>query len=1064
MTYLRFVILFLLWALTTNAQFYNGLQTDFGKNRVQYQNFLWQYYRFAQFDVYFYENGSKLAEFVALKAQQYLPELESKVGNTLQKRIIFLVYNNLSDFRQSNIGLVTGNDQYNVGGTTQLIDNKVFLYYEGDHYRFEKQIKAAIAQILVDQTLYGSDFKSKVTNSTLLNLPDWFYKGLISFLSEEWSSEIDNVVRDGIISNRYEKFNRLTGNDAIYAGHSMWYFIYKKFGKQTIPNILYLTRISKNVETGFLYTIGLPIKYLNYEWLDYFKTIYFKDEQKRIPPPENFITKKIKSNTIIQQTKLSPDGQWLVYATNTMGRIKIYLKNIQTNSFRCIYRQGVRLDQITDYSYPIIAWHPSNKLVAFITEKKGSRFLYTYEIETKELSEKELFQVQKILDFDFSHNGFNIVMSAVKDGYTDIFVFNNASNIFEQITKDIADDRYPKFIEQSQKILFSSNRASERIHTDSIRKTYDVFIYDYKSKDTLLTRITNLPLSNEILPYYYKKNEYILLSDESGLFNRYTAQYDSVISYIDTATHYRYFTNISPITNYSRNIIEHDLSMSGQITNLFNFKNKMYATLELTNAFKANEKVNSPFLKDIHKNYKDTVIKKETEKLMDTTKIKLLNIDTNNIDIQHYIFNFQIHQLKGQLRDNQSENTEQKLSFKPMIYLTSFYTNSLTSQVDFGFLSNSYQPFTGGPFYYNPGLNVFFKLGTNDLFEDYKIIGGVRFAGNFNSNEYLISFENLKKRLDKQIVFHRLALNKINNVALMKTHTHEMFYILRYPFNQVLATRFTTQYRYDRTAYMATDVQTLKQSDEINLWLGLKGELIYDNTISKGLNLLFGTRAKMFFETYYQTNKQFQSLYVSGFDVRHYQPIHRTFIWASRLAASNSFGKAKLIYYLGSVDNWINLSTKVPLFDPSVRIDPNQNYVYQAIATNMRGFPQNIRNGNNFVVWNNELRLPIVKYIMNRPIHSDFFENLQIIGFIDAGTAWSGKSPYSKENAYNTEIIQQGPITIIIDKKRDPIVWGYGFGLRSRLLGYFVRADWAWGVENNMILPMIFYLSLSTDF
>jgi len=31
-------------------------------------------------------------------------------------------------------------------------------------------------------------------------------------------------------------------------------------------------------------------------------------------------------------------------------------------------------------------------------------------------------------------------------------------------------------------------------------------------------------------------------------------------------------------------------------------------------------------------------------------------------------------------------------------------------------------------------------------------------------------------------------------------------------------------------------------------------------------------------------------------------------------------------------------------------------------------------------------------------------------------------------------------------------------------LGYFVRADWAWGVENGIILPSVFYFSLSTDF
>ncbi len=43
-----------------------------------------------------------------------------------------------------------------------------------------------------------------------------------------------------------------------------------------------------------------------------------------------------------------------------------------------------------------------------------------------------------------------------------------------------------------------------------------------------------------------------------------------------------------------------------------------------------------------------------------------------------------------------------------------------------------------------------FKIGANDLFEDYKITGGFRLSPDFDANEYLLSFENLKKRLDKQ--------------------------------------------------------------------------------------------------------------------------------------------------------------------------------------------------------------------------------------------------------------------------------------------------------------------------
>ena len=277
--------------LSSTGQFYNGLQMDFGKNRVQYKQFLWQFFRQKKFDTYFYEGGKNLAQFTTQVADKKINEFESFFGYTLEKRIIFLVYNNLSDFRQSNIGLISGNDQYNIGGTTQIIDNKVFIYYDGDHVRFEKQVYAAIAEVMVNQMLYGSDFKAKVTNSTLLTLPEWYYKGIISYLSDEWNVDIENKVRDGILSGKYEKFNRLTGTDAIYAGHSLWYFISQKYGKQVIPNILYLTRISKNSENGFLYVLGMPMKYLSYDWLNYYDEKYYADEQKRSYPESRSIFK-----------------------------------------------------------------------------------------------------------------------------------------------------------------------------------------------------------------------------------------------------------------------------------------------------------------------------------------------------------------------------------------------------------------------------------------------------------------------------------------------------------------------------------------------------------------------------------------------------------------------------------------------------------------------------------------------------------------------------------------------------------------------------------------------------
>ena len=137
------LLLFFGFALETGAQFYNGSQLSFGKNRVQYKDFLWTYYSFDKFDTYFYRNGQELAQFTARYAQEHINEIELKLESTLDDKIQFIIFNNLSDLKQSNIGLMQ-EEQYNTGGITHIIGKKVFLYFNGSHTDFEQQIRAGI--------------------------------------------------------------------------------------------------------------------------------------------------------------------------------------------------------------------------------------------------------------------------------------------------------------------------------------------------------------------------------------------------------------------------------------------------------------------------------------------------------------------------------------------------------------------------------------------------------------------------------------------------------------------------------------------------------------------------------------------------------------------------------------------------------------------------------------------------------------------------------------------------------------------------------------------------------
>jgi hypothetical protein len=1080
--------------LTGISQFYNGSQMSFGKNRVQYNDFQWTYFKFTDFDVYFYLNGKELASHTAQYAQAYIPEIERRLQSTLSEKIDFVIFNNFTDLKQSNIGLIS-DQQYNTGGVTQIIGRKVFIYFDGDYSHFDRQIRSGIAKLLVDQTIYGGSIGTQIKNATLINLPDWYVNGLVSYLGEEWSTETDNIVRDGILTGRYNKFNHLTGDDALYAGHSIWEFIARRYGERNIPDIIYMARVSRSVENGFLYVLGISFKNLVKEWQKYYLERYQPFDQQEHSELANEISTRKKPGLVLGQLKINPDGGSIAYTTNEQGKYRVFIKNTTTEKTIRIFKRGHELDEKTDYSYPLLAWHPGGKILAMIIEAKGFKFLYFYSTETHKFQKQFIYNFDKILDFSYAPDGRSFVFSAVQKGQSDLFIYTIASNSFEQLTRDTYNDLYPRFIESGRKIIFSSNRPADTLSLKDSKKplpegmkTNDLFMYDFSTRSKVLHRITYTPETNEVQAMAFLPGNFIYLSDSNGIYNRFVAKLDSTITYVDTTTHYRFFTTSRAISNLPRSIIQQDANAlagkSGEIV----FKNNSYHLYLKDNT---KDEVEPQLLLNNTQYIEDEsqmrIVEKEKRKnspkvpIVPAKKKKLVNVyeneiskpepDTGRIDIRNYqlskqafyrlnIPNDSLNRKETGSISNPAESGDFKVP-QQRNYNVEYTINQLVSQLDFNFLNASYQPYTGGntPIYLYPGTSALLKVGGVDLLEDYRITGGVRLDMSLENNEYLLSFANLKHRVDKEIVFHRQSVEDFGEFSIIRHRIHELYYILKYPFSEVLAVKGSAIIRYDKAAYLSSDPYNLLQQNSIKTWGGLKAELIYDDTRNLGLNLYSGLRYKIFAEYFQLLSGEDKKLAVVGLDFRHYLRIHRTFIWANRFAASTSFGNSKLIYYLGGVDNWLN-----PKFSQENSVASGNDYSYQALATNMRGFNQNIRNGNSFGVVNSELRFPVFHYLFNRPIKSDFVNNFQVVGFTDVGAAWTGANPFSEANSHFIRTIDQKPLNITVLVQKNPIVGGYGCGLRSRLFGYFIRADWAWGVEDGQVQPHVFYFSLSLDF
>lgn len=1082
---------------------------------MRYEKFQWTYYTYPNYKVYFYQGGDQSAKYVGAKAGGFIRQICAAMDYQTDKPIDFIVYSKQSEYAESNIGL-NQDEQYNTGGENHIVSRKVIVYVDGDHNNLDEQLKLGIAEVIFHEMMFGGSFSNVIKSSALYNIPDWFEQGFVHYMASGWNPKIDAYVRDGILSGRYKKFNHLTGTDATYAGLSIWNYIAQSYGESVIPQILYIAHSSRSIESAFLYSLGSSLKSFSKDWFNYYETQYKREPAKDAVPQKSPVILNPKKNTRYYHLEASPEGRYMAYATNKLGQCKVWLYDNLTHKSKCILKQGQKIGRVYDYSYPLIAWHPSGQLFTIIMESKGTLQLYTYTVAEHKLQSNRVFNFQKILDISYSDDGTRFVISAIRDGQSDIFLMTAGTNAVEQITKDVYDDMWPRFIDHSTRIVFSSNRPDDSLRDGGdihkMQSHYDIFEYNLLTHSRDLVRITNTPGIDETYPTPYCPGYISYLSSASGIMNREIARIDSSISFVDTSAHYRYIVHTFPITDYNHNIMEQDVSpYLRYMTEIFYNKNRYYLykdtlpekiTSVIPVTLQPTSYMRQYLLQERKKVYEDSIAKAEAKRdtnaifikysitpankqaPADTTrKPKTIAPDTTHknpyytpVNINSYSFDITentlqkpvitIHQPPANTPKILSPASDTGTKKHPLLkdnYYVSFRPTYINAQLNNTYTSNIYLPYSLGSTLLYPGLGLNLSVnGLEDLFEDYSISGGVRMDFGLDNSDYYLNFSDLSGRIGKEIDLQRGAfLGVSDGYYLANIYCLDATYKLKYNFSEVARVEGSGGLLSEKNITLSEDIPSLETPPTTTYMPHVEMDYVYDATIPNGLDLYSGLRGRGFVQ-YYEDMSHTRGMCILGLDLRYYLKIHRELIWANRISAATSVGQEHIVYYLGGVDGWFS-----PTFNNATTTAPGQNYIFESLAEPMRGFDQNIRNGTSFVLYNSEIRFPVFRYLLNRPIKSDLINNFQLIAFFDAGTAWTGSSPYSNVNSINTTVVggEGNPITVIISNQQNPFVEGFGPGIRTRILGYFVRLDEGWGIDNGTITAKpTTYFSFSLDF
>lgn len=1116
------LLLGLMTAENASAQSY--LET-FGQNRIQYRKFQWKYFDTKHFRIYHYDAaGRDLARYVSEEAEKDIQAVEKKMGGKFPKRFNIILYNNFDEYRQNNIGLKYDGQIADIqnAGTVDLVGDKLVVYFTGQHTDLQHQIRAGMAHVIMERMIFGENLRKMVKNALLLNLPPWVTAGFISYTVDGWDTKTNSDWKNLLNARPKANFNTLSEQYPELAGKAFWEYMSVRYGTSSIKRLLYSMQEKSNLNKGAKEVLGVKLRVAYDSCMAFYRATYATDAQHAEEPDtlKGLIEIKVpKDNTILRNIKVTPKGSDVAYVTWQEGEYKVYIQHTQKEQQRTLLLEGGRkdLNDVADPNFPMLAWSNNGYLLAIVYKKNNKTFLRMYNSlkarETNYLIPPN--RIDRILSMTFMEDDNFLMFSGIKKSQADLFEYNIKRKKIVNITNDRWDDLEPSFVTGGSRrgIVFLSNRPKPNLDVPiEVNQLptgpMNVFFYDTKTKRPELLQCSDVKTGHITQPIQYGADNFAYLYDENGIWNKYVVMFGRDVHNHDSAFSV-------PITNYSENILNHqynpasqqvaDVLQQGEHYRVY-FKKPEFPgfnvdpkTLMPTTLFKAEQEKKDDDKNDTridqYLNRRKNVTTDDTEataapvekdktsdivlkggntfqtEFADTTAPKVAKEESSLPDITNPAL---LHP------DNDTAiltdiNDSTYLKMKPAPYKLSFKPDFLTIRLDNSILFNQYQSYqNSGGAYTNPSLSGLITLSLNDLMENHRFTGGFQLPINFSGLAYFLQYENFERRIDWGLLFLHTenyynypivytdsgGVPLFQKIQLGKAVTNMLQFSATYPLDHVRSVKFHTALRQDAMHLKAQDSLSIYDiPNNVQYWSLSRLEYVFDNTTNPMLNIHVGFRYKFYAEYLYNITNGAQNCYNIGADFRYYHKLYKNFIWATRFAGAHSEGNNQVLYYLGGVDNWIN-----PQYNNYVPTTGGP-YGFQSLATSLRGYNQNARNGNTYVLMNTEFRLPVLSTFMKRPVQSSFLKNLQLIAFLDAGSAWTGL--FNDPNGGNNYIFPTPgtPGNVIVTVSAPGVngfAVGYGTGIRTMLLGYFLRVDAAWNAEG--LKKPRWYFSIGTDF
>jgi len=1078
----------------------------FGQSRIQTRKFDWRFFDTEHFRVYHYDAaGRQLARYVAEQAEKDIKVIEKKMGGKFPGRFNIILYNNYDEYRQTNVGRKYDSQLQNVpAGTVDLVGDRLVVYFTGIHTDVRRQLRSGMSRVVMQRLLFGENFREMVKNAVLLNLPQWTTDGFIAYLVDGWDAQSETDWKNLLQANPQTGFYELAEKEPELAGKAFWKFISENYGENNVKNLLYNMQLKSSLPQGLKVTLGLKVKDAYDSVIHFYEGVYEKDAFVQEHPDS--LHKALigisvpKKNREIRNIRIAPRGNDVAYVEWKEGEFKVVIQHTKDQQQKSVIVSGGARDfnEPPDPDYPLLAWSNNGYKLAILYRQGRKTRLRIYNSLNAKLEDYIVpnNRFDRVLGMSFMEDDTKLVFSAVKKSQTDLYEFAIRRAKITPITNDAWDDMQPWFVSGGSRrgILFLSNRPLPNLNVpikvnELPTGAMNLFFYDTKTQRKELLQGSHFTKGTITQPIQYGSDNFAFLSDVNGIMNKYVVLFGRDKDNQDSAY-------AVPITNYSQSIISHQYNpASNQVADVVQVGDQYkvyFKPLELPGV-DVKEKVLQPASLSVANEVNIAPIAENNNTILQPDPANSSILQSGNVFQSEFAVDaatkadsngmasadtmqeasviaedpYPVNELDSILIDS----TYFKMKAQP--YRLSFKPDFFTVRVDNSILFNKYQSVETIQGLPTQNLSGMVTVSLEDVLENHRLTGGFKLPINFSGSTYFLQYENVTRRWDWKVLFLRDVQHYNVGVQVSDPTTGQTFMLpdpyptktatnllqgsVSYPLDRIRSIKLHLGIRQDNVHFRAIDTIALKYlPSQHHYWVMSRAEYVFDNTINPALNIFKGLRYKFYAEYFYKLSNPNGGFYNLGLDARHYLPVYKNVIFATRLAYAHSGGNRRINYSMGGADNW--LFAKQSTMPPPT----TQDFAFQALATNLRGYPQGARQGNSFGLVNAELRAPILTTILKRPIQSAVLKNLQAVGFIDVGSAWNGWLPNSNDEDY-TFYAHNPYVSISLPSPDRGVGIGYGAGLRTMLFGYFMRLDAAWNIEQKTSKPMWIF-SIGTDF